>query len=198
MATKTKLKTINLKGKEYVQVDTRVTFFNETYGNGRITTIPTFNDNTVYFKATVIPDLDNKERKFTGHSFGILGKEKALEKLETVAVGRALAFMGIGIIESIASADEMNNFNNNQKKQYNDGYSEAPRCSICGKEGFKSKKGNWVCPDWTEHKADGVRGTMEFPKNTVQTKVDDVTQQFMDELDAQENIPKFDNQSIKK
>ncbi len=51
-------------------------------------------------------------KRFTGHSQAVVGegmvnKTAALENAETSAVGRALGFMGIGVIESIASADEM-------------------------------------------------------------------------------------------
>ena len=192
MATKTKLKTIDLKGKQYVQVDTRVEYFNATYKNGRITTIPTFNDNTVYFKATIIPDIDKPERKFTGHSFGILGKEKALEKLETVAVGRALAFMGIGIVEGIASADEINNFNNNQK------YDNSPNpktCPTCGTKTLPSKypNGKDYCPQCRT----GVEPDQE--KTGYHKKLEGALdlQEIQDKLDATEKVPTFDNQLIK-
>ena len=172
MATKTKLKTIDLKGKEYVQANTRVEHFNKEYKNGRIKTEVNFSGNTVWFKAVVTPDIENKDRFFVGHSFGELGKEKAFEKLETVAVGRALAFMGIGIVESIASSDEMANFNNNQAK-----------CSICGKPMFTSKKGNLVCPDWMKHK-DNNEGRSNPVYSKVQGKVNQQQKDFLVELDG--------------
>jgi hypothetical protein len=134
---KKNLKTIKLKGRDYVQVNERVSYFNETYKNGMITTEPTFNDDTVYFKATIYPDAKDKERFFTGHSFGSLKGEKALEKLETVAVGRALAFIGIGIVESIASSDEMAKFHTSESLGI---------CSTCGSEMKRSKAGNLYCP----------------------------------------------------
>lgn len=148
-----KLKTIKLKGKEYVQVNERVAYFNETYPQGAITSEATFNGDTVYFKATVFPEAGFNERFFTGHSFGRINEEKALEKLETVAVGRALAFMSIGIVESIASADEMNKF-------YDKGALEiAPHCEICGKTANKVKWG-WSCPDWKAHQDKGEKPKM--------------------------------------
>ena len=107
------LPTIKLKGKDYVQVKDRIIFFNETYPNGQITTkiVSVIDSKMVRFRATVQPDVSNP-RKFVAHSFGTIDEVKAFEKLETVAVGRALALMGIGIVESIASADEMDRFNN--------------------------------------------------------------------------------------
>jgi len=174
-----KLKTIDLKGKQYVQVSERVLAFNETYTDGMITAEPTFKDNTVYFKAMVIPDVKNKERFFVGHSFGELGKEKALEKLETVAVGRALAFMGIGIVEGIASADEMSNF---QNKSFNPETEKQPVCDICGTLGIKAKTKTgtifWTCPEWKNHQADGQKFKMVFADN-----MDDQEKEFANQLD---------------
>lgn len=103
----TKLKTINLKGKEYVQVNTRVEYFNKEYKSGNIKSSVSEAGGGVIFRAKVTPDTEKPDRFFTGHSHGKISGEKALEKLETVAVGRALAFMGIGIVDGIASADEI-------------------------------------------------------------------------------------------
>lgn len=117
-----KMKTILLKNKPYVQVNERLLKFNEDYLTGSISTEVTFSGDTVYFKATITPKIEEPTRIFVGHSFGTLGKEKAFEKLETVAVGRALAFMGIGIVEGIASADEMDKFYSSEpKKTYTPG-----------------------------------------------------------------------------
>lgn len=109
-----KSKAIQIKGKDYVLVSDRVLYFNDTYPNGSITTERVESDNPQMevIKATVIPETNNPERKFTGYSQAIRGdgyinKTSALENAETSAVGRALAFMGIGVIESIASVDEI-------------------------------------------------------------------------------------------
>ena len=106
----TKLKTMKLQGKDYVQVKDRLIYFNETYANGSIQTQMENLSDGVFLKAIIWPDVENEKRFFTGRSYGKLGKEKAIEKLETVAVGRALAFMGIGVDESVASYDEINEF----------------------------------------------------------------------------------------
>lgn len=107
-----KLPTIDLKGKQYVQVKDRVSYFNETYKDGSIVTeVVHSSTGMVTFKATITPDLAKASRFFTGHSFGTVDEVKAFEKLESVAVGRALAMMGIGIIDSIASAEETDRFN---------------------------------------------------------------------------------------
>lgn len=105
-------KAINIKGKKYVLVSDRVIYFNENYPDGSITTelISTPEAENIIIKATVKP---NDKQVFTGYSQATIGdgyinKTSALENAETSAVGRALAFMGIGVIESIASIDEIN------------------------------------------------------------------------------------------
>jgi len=108
-----KLPTIDIKGKEYVMVKDRIIHFNNTYKNGSIRSkIISYDDGHVVVIAKVIPDVESIERHFVGHSQasdgeGMMGNV-ALEVAETSAIGRALAMMGIGVIDSIASADEMN------------------------------------------------------------------------------------------
>lgn len=107
------LPTVNIKGAEYVMVKDRITFFNQTYTNGSIRTeIVSYTNGQAVVKATIIPDVKEPERYFTGYSQavenqGFINKTSALENAETSAVGRALAMFGIGIVDSVASADEM-------------------------------------------------------------------------------------------
>lgn len=108
-----KLQTINIKWKEYVLVKDRILYFNETYPFGSITTERWQEWEMEIIKATVIPDCSVPERKFTWYSQakwgdGYINKTSALENCETSAVWRALAFMWIWIVDSIASADEIN------------------------------------------------------------------------------------------
>lgn len=108
-------KAIQFKGKAYVLVSDRVNYFNEVYPNGSIQTqlISEPNADMVVVKAIVTPDA-KEQRYFTGYSqakwsdtSSFVNKTSALENCETSAVGRALAFMGIGVIDSIASVDEI-------------------------------------------------------------------------------------------
>jgi hypothetical protein len=108
-------KAIDIKGKDYVMVKDRVQYFNDTYPNGSIATYAEFYPEAAmwFVRAVVLPDSDSGDRMFTGCSQAIIGdgyinKTAALENAETSAVGRALAFMGIGVIDSIASTDEIN------------------------------------------------------------------------------------------
>ena len=119
------MKSINIKGKEYITVSERVREFNIQFPLGSITTelVTPVDSKLIIIKATItVPSLaklitDNsvqlqQTRTFTGYSQAVVGdgmvnKTSALENAETSAVGRALGFMGIGIVDSIASADEM-------------------------------------------------------------------------------------------
>ena len=109
-----KLPTIDIKGKQYVMVKDRILAFNEMYPNGSITTeiVSPLDSKTIIVKAIVIPDVKNPIRIFIDYSQAVMGQgmintTSALENASTSAVGRTLAYMGIGVIESVASADEV-------------------------------------------------------------------------------------------
>ena len=117
-----KLKSIQIKGKDYVAVNERIRYFNENYSTGSITTEILSNENgVILMKATVIPDIATPERRFTGLAYekesgSYINKTSYIENCETSAVGRALGFMGIGVDTSIATAEEVQNAINNQGK----------------------------------------------------------------------------------
>lgn len=107
-------KSIKVNGKDYVQVKDRVEYFNATYPLGKIETKLISHDNGLFIvKAIVTPNCTEPDRTFTGLSqasktdTGTANKTAPLEVAETSAVGRALGFMGIGVIDGIASADEV-------------------------------------------------------------------------------------------
>lgn len=105
-----RLKRTNIKGKDYIEVNQRILAFWELYPNGRIVTELLADDGKrCTFKATV---YDGDNLLATGHSFefqgaGMVNKTSYVENCETSAVGRALGMLGIGVTESIASADEV-------------------------------------------------------------------------------------------
>lgn len=118
------LPTIDIKGKQYVLVSDRVLHFNTKYPEGSITTelLSDYDSKLIVIKATVSPD---GKRTFVGHSQAVIGdgmvnKTAALENAETSAVGRALGFMGIGVVDSIASVDEIHKATGSEGK-YPDG-----------------------------------------------------------------------------
>jgi hypothetical protein len=111
------MKTINIKGKEYVPVVERVKELHKLYPNCSVSTEVVGNDGQrISVKATVtihkqVGMNDFATLTYRGHSQAEYGKgmmgDVALEVAETSAVGRALGFANIGLIDGIASADEM-------------------------------------------------------------------------------------------
>jgi len=107
-----KVKTIDLKGKGYAQVKDRLNEFRTSNPNGLIETEPLIQaDGSILFKARILKDKsDPNSAEATGHALGANKGEKSFEKLETIAVGRALALLGYASDGEIASSDEMEEF----------------------------------------------------------------------------------------
>lgn len=107
-----KTKTIDLKGKQYAQVKDRLQEFRSANPNGLIETTPTIQpDGQILFKARILKDKgDATSGEASGHALGKNTGDKAFEKLETIAVGRALALLGYASDGEIASSEEMEDF----------------------------------------------------------------------------------------
>lgn len=113
------LPTIDLKGKKYVEVKERVRGFRALCPNGQIITeVMNMTDDAVTFRASVIVDgvvlATGTASEEKGTSY--INKTSYIENCETSAVGRALGFLGIGIPDSIGSADEVRNAQEQQGK----------------------------------------------------------------------------------
>lgn len=117
------IKTTNIKGKEYAEVNQRIKAFRMVYPEGAICTEMISNENGVcVFKASVFADgdLSLQEILGTGHAYekessSFINKTSYIENCETSAVGRALGMAGFGIDTSVCSAEELTNAINNQK-----------------------------------------------------------------------------------
>ena len=110
--TKTnKLKTVNIKGKDYVMVNERIKELKRLYPDYSIVTeIEHLEDKMCVIKATILDAEGNP--KATGHAYEREGstpinRTSFIENAETSAVGRAIGFMNIGIDTSICSAEEL-------------------------------------------------------------------------------------------
>lgn len=113
------LKTINIKGKEYVEVNERLKYFRKTYQNYALTSeVLDKTETSILIQATI---SDDKGRILaTGlaeedKSSSFINKTSYVENCETSAWGRALANFGIGLDTSVASADEVQNAIKNQE-----------------------------------------------------------------------------------
>ncbi len=120
MAVQKKSKTMNLpKGGEYAKVPDRIKEFRKDCPNGLIETKPTImDDGMIMFSARVLKDKSKPESaEGTGHAMGDSKDNKAFEKLETVAVGRALAMLGYLASGEVASSEEMDEFLNYRQQK---------------------------------------------------------------------------------
>lgn len=163
-----KLPTIQIKGKEYVMVKDRVMAFNENFPEGSIITeiLSPIDSKVIVVRATVYPESSNQFRKYVGHSQAVIGQgmintTAALENAETSAVGRALAMMGIGVIESMASAEEITKATKGATRHevepdedflnQMDQESSEPKTSVCATCGAKAtlKSGDTNGKHWT-------------------------------------------------
>ncbi len=121
------IKTISIRGKQYVTVAERLRQLHLTVTSDNpgpsIDTKIVYAENGIYIvKATVIPDVTQPDCFFTGHakedeSKGQINGTSALENCETSAIGRALGNAGFGSAESIASANEVMNAMHQQNKK---------------------------------------------------------------------------------
>ena len=131
-----KLPTINIKGKEYVQVNERINEFwtNPKYEGLSFETIKTKDEfidridystgetvktrvvefRCVVFNAEKTIKVSGTAEEYENGSF--INKSSFKENCETSAIGRALGLLGIGIDTSVASAEEVSNAIANQTK----------------------------------------------------------------------------------
>ena len=118
-----KLKTIDIKGKEYVTVNERIRAFRELYEDGKIlTSIYELTDKRVIFRAEIYVNdkLIANGTAYEDYGSTFINKTSFIENAETSAIGRALGIAGIGVDTSIASFEEVANAilnQDNSKKQ---------------------------------------------------------------------------------
>lgn len=119
------IKTTDIKGKDYAEVNQRIKAFRMLYPDGIIDTQMISNENGVcVFRAMVgyyEDDVDGCVRWLgTGTAYEkenstFINKTSYIENCETSAVGRALGMAGFGIDVSVASAEEVQNAIQNQE-----------------------------------------------------------------------------------
>ena len=107
----TKLKTVNIKGKEYVEVNTRIKYFRLIFKDWSLTSeLVELTNESVLIKAVI----RNPEGRVIATGFAheeksssYINKTSYIENCETSAWGRALGNLGIGIDSSVASYEEV-------------------------------------------------------------------------------------------
>lgn len=114
------IKTTDIKGKDYAEVNQRIKAFRMVYPTGPIETEMISNEDGIcIFKATVRNeegDLLATGTAYERENSTFINKTSYIENCETSAVGRALGMCGFGIDTSVASAEEIQNAIANQEK----------------------------------------------------------------------------------
>lgn len=111
------IRTTNIKGKEYAEVNQRIKAFRMVYPEGFIETQMLSNEGGVcVFKATCgYMDEDHEAIILgTGHAYekegsNFINSTSYIENAETSAIGRAVGASGFGIDTSVCSAEELGN-----------------------------------------------------------------------------------------
>ena len=163
------IRTTNIKGKEYAEVNSRVLAFYEGCPGGSIVTqLVSDEDGLCIFKATVMDEQGQVIA--TGHAYELqsssyINKTSYIENCETSAVGRALGFAGIGINGSICSAEELSNALEQQKDsdRRNELYFAKKRLTTAVKEVCK-RDGR----DYNEY-VKAVKARSDYDENDVET-----------------------------
>lgn len=108
-----RFKTTNIKGKEYVQVNERIIAFRklpEFSGYRLQTELLHLDSDSCVIRATILNDSNEivaQGMAQEDRTSSMINKTSYVENCETSAVGRALGFLGIGVENSIATAEEV-------------------------------------------------------------------------------------------
>ncbi len=119
------MKTINIKGKDYITVNERLKFFrnlDEFKGWQIVEDLIHIDEKEGIFKVTIINTegvqiSSAHSQEYRDSSY--INKTSFVENGFTSALGRALGYLGIGIDTSIASANEVQNAVKNQDNSDN-------------------------------------------------------------------------------
>lgn len=107
------IKTTDVKGKAYAEVNQRIKAFRMLHPDGCIhTDIVSLENGVCVIKATILDEAGKElgtglAYETEGSTF--INKTSYIENCETSAVGRALGMCGIGIDTSVASYEEVSN-----------------------------------------------------------------------------------------
>ena len=125
----------------YAKVIDRLNAFRSDYPRSKVLTQSKTVDGVITFKAFIWKDkdelleilkqgVDKEAIYYTADSEGTAQKEvnkseKNFEKLETIAVGRALALLGYAVSGEIASTEEMEEFEDYKAQKYQEDVEQA-------------------------------------------------------------------------
>lgn len=132
------IKTTDVKGKDYAEVNQRIKAFRSVCPCGAIITEMLSNENGVcVFRATIYDEemrMLGTGTAYEKESSSFINKTSYIENCETSAVGRALGMCGFGIDTSIASAEEVQNAIKNQEATQDQPKQENPKNQMSPRE----------------------------------------------------------------
>lgn len=180
MSTKKKVETMELSGNRYAKVKDRLLEFWNDNPHGKIDTIPNIReDGRVLFAVRILKDKgDEFSAEATGHAIGDVGKKaKDFEKIETIAVGRALGLLGYASTGEVASGEEMEEFNEWKEEQFREkvlGWQEE--LADCKNEEELKKL-------WADMPVE-VKKALEEQKNSLKARFSETNQEIVPEADS--------------
>jgi hypothetical protein len=134
---------VQIHGKDYMTVARRVELAQESKAlQGVETEVLNHNPVVVRAKVTVNDNIYTGISAVDLNSNRVIEKQNPYEVAETSAVGRALGFAGYGLLESIASADEVTravSLQAGEKNQAADVNEETVTCEVCGASATEKK-----------------------------------------------------------
>ena len=144
-----KLKTVDIKGKAYVEVNERLKYFRGEYSDySLISSIESLTDDRIVIKAT-ISNPEGREIAsgiaYEKEGSNYINKTSFVENCETSAWGRCLANFGIGIDASVASAQEVSNAIHQQENPKKKAPKKAPKKQ-------PAKQEPWMGHEWKDEK----------------------------------------------
>lgn len=115
------IKTTDIKGRQYAEVNQRIKAFRSVFPEGSIATeIVSIKDGVCVMRATVYNEAGfilGTGTAYEEEEGSFINKTSYIENCETSAVGRALGMCGFGIDTSVASAEEVGNAIANQERK---------------------------------------------------------------------------------
>ena len=132
------IKTMKIGSQEYAKVADRMKQFREENPKGAVdTSFTQLPDGQMVLKAVITKEDGSIA---TGQSMGKLDKDKAFEKLESIAVGRALAFLGYLASGETASSEEMDEYLEYKQTRIEDAIVELQKATTLEelKQAYKS------------------------------------------------------------
>lgn len=154
---------INIHGKMYMTVARRLELANEEKNLLSVNTEVLQFAPVVVIKATITTKTGTYTGISSANPLKTIEKSNPFEVAETSAVGRALGFAGYGLIESVASADEMTKALNEESQQADEPFTREPvsektkECLVHEVEmieAISTKTGN---PYWSHKDENGKR-----------------------------------------